>query len=189
MKYVERLIRDLQDDTRRVDLVDVEDALRLARMRNYSALSAKLNEEGVTKAESRRLRNAVFEASRSNFDPGRRYALLLICMRDGDRRVREEVEAEAARLLITIREAGDALYGALIALQDSVAEVFPSSVTGTAIDEYDTNVRAAWTYLGRRGLFGRRIQNFYRRHRVMPANKELRRTITLRRSARAGTRR
>jgi hypothetical protein len=165
-RYVEKLIAAVKAERFSASLLaDIEDALRLVRMRNYRALAPKLSQQGVTKAEARRLREAVYEASRS-FLRAPRLALLLNCLRNGDRRVRAEVEREMARLAVAISEQGAALWQALIALADTGVDVFPPDWTGGGIDSYDDNMAAAMSYLGRRGLLGDHVRRFHRRRKA-----------------------
>jgi hypothetical protein len=154
-RYVETLITKLRaGEITDALLWDVEDALRMARRRNYRASCPELNDHGVTKAEAKQLHRAVYLASRSYLDLSARLPLLLICVRDGDRRVVPEVEGEMARLAMSIRHAGGALYQALSALTDVGVGVFPSTVTSIGVDSYKENMDAAIAYLGKRGLLG-----------------------------------
>jgi hypothetical protein len=165
-RYVEKLIAAIKEEQFSPSLLtDVEDALRLVRIRNYRALSPKLNQQGVRKAEARRLREAVYTASRS-FLRAPRLELLLICLRDGDRRVRAEVEGELARLAVSISEQGATLFQALVALSEAGILVFPRNWTGGSIDSYDDNMAAALAYLSNRGLLGEYIRRFNQRQKA-----------------------
>jgi hypothetical protein len=164
-RYVEKLIAAVKAERFSPALLtDIEDALRIVRIRNYRALAPKLNQEGVTKAEARRLRQAVYVASRS-FLRAPRLELLLICLRDGDRRVRAEVDGELARLAVSITEQGATLFQTLVALSDAGGVVFPRDWTGGSIDSYDDNMAAALAYLSKRGLLGEYIRRFNQRQK------------------------
>jgi hypothetical protein len=166
-RYVQQLMAKLRGgEITDALLWDVEEALRMARMRGYQALAPELNEQGITEAERKRLRQAAYAASRSYLAPAARLPLLLICVRDGDRRVIPEIEGEIARLAMTVRQVGASLYQALIALHDAGIDIYPASVTSMGIDSYDDNMNAATKYLGKRGLLGRTLQAIHKKRRA-----------------------
>lgn len=157
MKYVEELIVRIETDSLdESSLLDISEALRLARSKNFVTVSDRLNDEGISENEALLLRSAVFEASRNRLRPKQRFELLLMSLRDGDMRVREEVEFEAARLVVSIREDNSALYQSLMAIQRTDIDVFPAGTTVYSSLNYEENHNAAITYLSRRGLFGDR---------------------------------
>jgi hypothetical protein len=161
-RYVEELITSLEKDGLDASyLLDISEALRLARNKNYVTVSETLNDEGVTDDEAKLLRSAVFEASRDRFRPKQRFELLMICLRDGDMRVREELEVEAARLAVSMRESSFDLFQILINLPSADVDVFPPGTNSFSATNYQENFEAAMTYLSRRGLFGKRKKAYF----------------------------
>jgi hypothetical protein len=157
VRYVEELIARLEtDDLDELCLLDISEALRMARTKNFVTVSDRLNDEGITEDEAKLLRSAVFEASRNKFRPQQRFELLLMCLRDGDIRVLEEVEFEAARLAVLMRESSSALYQTLMAIQSADIDVFPPGTTSFDALNLQENHEVAMTYLSMRGLFGKR---------------------------------